>query len=176
MSWIWPLLADPLLPDNAGSFGALRRFDRHTGVDLYCEVGTPVVAVERGLVVNIEPFTGEKAGSSWWCPTDAVLVEGASGVVVYGEVTTGLKVGASVEQGDIIGYVAPVLQRFKGRPMVMLHLELMRSGARATGWWRITDQPPGDLLDPTPLLPISPNTPEFNLLTYDHLKFRYQDK
>ncbi len=36
--------------------------------------------MEAGVVVGVEDFTGPAAGSPWWLPTKAVLVEGASGV------------------------------------------------------------------------------------------------
>jgi hypothetical protein len=43
---------------HPGAFAARRRHDVHTGVDLYCSEGEPVLAVEDGDVVNVEPFTG----------------------------------------------------------------------------------------------------------------------
>ena len=46
VKWIWPLKASPILPDEPGLFGAVRKFDIHTGIDLYCEISTDVVAVE----------------------------------------------------------------------------------------------------------------------------------
>ena len=77
----------PLIEDgHPGAFGAVRKFDVHTGVDLYCKQGTPICAVEDGTVVEIEIFTGPRAESPWWNETLAILVEGKSGVVCYGEV------------------------------------------------------------------------------------------
>ena len=58
-SWIWPLTAAPLFPDEPGQFGTRRVEDVHTGVDLYCELGTEVRAVEAGEVVALEWFTGQ---------------------------------------------------------------------------------------------------------------------
>jgi hypothetical protein len=96
IQWCWPLPNVPkLLPDTPGRFGAVRKHDVHTGVDLYCAVSTKVVAVEAGEVVVIEPFTGPDAASPWWLSTEAVLVEGASGVVVYGEVHPEVRQGSS---------------------------------------------------------------------------------
>lgn len=63
--WRWPL--DPLrehpLPraPHAGAFGATRRHDVHTGIDLYADEGDAVVAVEDGVVVALEDFTGPGA-------------------------------------------------------------------------------------------------------------------
>ena len=169
--WTWPLTTPPLLPDYPGRFGATRKHDIHTGVDLYCPVGTRVWAVEAGTVVAIEEFTGPRAESPWWNETWAVLVEGESGVVVYGEIEprADLKVGTTLVQKEYIGRVAPVLKKFKGRPMVMLHLELMTSGATETVWWKKGDLIPEVLCNPEPLLG---EHPRFNLDSYDKESFR----
>jgi murein DD-endopeptidase MepM/ murein hydrolase activator NlpD len=153
IQWCWPLPNVPkLLPDTPGRFGAVRKHDVHTGVDLYCAVSTKVVAVEAGEVVVIEPFTGPDAASPWWLSTEAVLVEGASGVVVYGEVHPEVQVGDQLEAGDRVGRVMRVLPEDKGRPTSMLHLELMVAGARTTVWWLLDKPQPPALRDPTPYL------------------------
>ena len=132
----------------------MRKYDVHTGIDLYAEPGTPVHAVEDGLVVAIENFTGPSAGSPWWLETKALLVEGASGVVCYGEieVAEGISVGASVPRAARLGTVLPVLRKFKGRPTTMLHLELYEPGTRASVVWGLGEQRPSWLQDPTTLL------------------------
>jgi len=151
-TWLWPLFEGPCaLPDAPGGFGAVRRHDVHTGVDLYTYPGMPVLAVEDGTVVSVEKFTGPDAGSPWWNDTQAVLVEGASGVVVYGEMIPldKVQVGADVLRGDCLGCVRTVLRQDKGRPTTMLHLELMRPGSRETVWWQHGEEMPACLLDPT---------------------------
>jgi murein DD-endopeptidase MepM/ murein hydrolase activator NlpD len=123
-------------------------------VDLYAPEGTAVLAVESGTVVVIEPFTGPAAGSAWWQDTQAVFVEGASGVVVYGELrpAQGLALGDLVQAGQVIGHLTPVLRQDKGRPGCMLHLELHVAGTRdAPGWDHGRDRP-ATLCDPTPRL------------------------
>jgi murein DD-endopeptidase MepM/ murein hydrolase activator NlpD len=150
----------PLGPDHPGSFGFVRKHHVHEGVDLYTEDGAEVSAVEDGVVVNIEPFTGPKAGYPHWLDTDAVLVEGESGVVVYGEITprADLKIGQRVIAGELVGNVVPVLRNDKGRPRIMLHMELHEAGTPKTYEWTLS--PDGDkmktkppsLRDPTPLL------------------------
>lgn len=150
---LWPLRGmAPALPDGPGAFGAVRRHDVHTGVDLYCPEGTEVIAVEAGVVVAVLPFTGPRADSPWWEDTDAVLVEGASGVVLYGELGPAVAVGDRCRAGDLLGHVVRVLRRDKGRPVAMLHLELYAPGAREPVWWLLGDDRPGPLRDPTPLL------------------------
>lgn len=152
MTWRWPLWCGPAgLPDEPGRFGAVRRHDVHTGVDLYTYSGMPVLAVEEGVVVAVEKFTGPAAGSPWWNDTEAVLVEGASGVVCYGEIAAReeIVVGAHVQREDCVGCVKTVLRKDKGRPMTMLHVELYEHGARETVWWRHGESRPQGLLDPT---------------------------
>lgn len=143
----------PLAP-HPGAFGVVRKHHTHEGVDLYAPEGTPVSAVEAGQVVRIEPFTGAHAGSPWWHDTWAVFVEGASGVVVYGEIqpSEGLALGARVEPGQALGHVVPVLKTPKGRPAAMLHLELHASGARSAPGWDHGQPRPATLRDPTPWL------------------------
>lgn len=52
MTWAWPLWEGPAaLPDGPGRFGAVRKHDVHTGIDLYTYPGMPVLAVEDGVVV-----------------------------------------------------------------------------------------------------------------------------
>jgi murein DD-endopeptidase MepM/ murein hydrolase activator NlpD len=169
VTWIWPLTAEPLLPDAPGRFGVQRKHDYHTGIDLYCEPSTEVVAVEDGVVVSIEPFTGPEAGSAWWHETMAVLVEGQSGVVVYGEIDPSVSLDEKIIAGKPIGSVLPVLKTFKGRPMVMLHLELMTHGTKRTLWWKLDQPRPSELRSPEPLLPPAP---VFVLANYDQKSFR----
>lgn len=137
---------------HPGAFGVQRRHHVHEGVDLYVPEGTPVHAVEAGRVVRIEWFTGPKADTPWWLDTQAIFVEGASGVVVYGEITVldHLKEGSSVQPGDLLGHVAVVLRQDKGRPTAMLHMELHAHGARSAPAWE--GARPETLLDPTPFL------------------------
>ena len=140
------------LPPHPGAFGFRRQHHIHEGVDLYCPEGTAVHAVESGEVVAVIPFTGAKAGSDWWQETDAVLVEGASGVVVYGEISPIVALSQQVAAGDVLGHVKTVLKEDKGRPMSMLHLELHDHGARDALEWPVNGDRPKTLKDPTPYL------------------------
>lgn len=143
----------PVGDAHPGAFGFVRANHVHEGVDLYCPEGTPVHAVENGVVVAIIPFTGPSAEppSPWWHDTLAVLVEGASGVVVYGEIGigTGLRVGMTLAAGEAFGRVVRVLREDKGRPMEMLHLELHVPGTRDAYEWTMHAGRPASLLDPT---------------------------
>ena len=139
-------------PGIEGSFAAVRKHDIHTGIDLYCKPGSRVLAIESGIVVAVENFTGPKAGSPWWNDTQAVLVEGKSGVVCYGEIDTSLSVGDVVQEKSLIGEVITVLKKDKGKPMTMLHLELYEHGITESVIWELESKKPKGLLDPTGLL------------------------
>lgn len=182
LRWVSPLSNrghygwDGFIPENPhpGSFGKVRKFDTHTGVDLYVPEGKDraVQPVQPGVVVDIVDFTGanvidqEGKPMSWWNDTKAVLVKGASGVVVYGEIepnptlTVGSKVGYYIPGG--IGTVIPVLPPSKIRPDIphhsnsMLHIELYESEVAEKnfrwGTWENGKDRPAGLLDPTPYL------------------------
>jgi murein DD-endopeptidase MepM/ murein hydrolase activator NlpD len=123
-----------------GRFGGVRKFDIHTGVDLYCDDGEPVYAIENGTIVNIIKFTGED--SPWWFETYAILVEGNSGVILYGELYKPISsIGDKVTSGKQLGCVKRVLINDKGLPTTMLHIELYESGYRGEGEWWIDDKP-----------------------------------
>ncbi len=152
MSWTWPLPGLPVtVPKHGqpGAFGTIRKHDIHTGVDLYCGVDHPVVAVEDGLVMNIEMFTGPQAGSPWWNPTEAVWVLSNSGMVVYGEIEPSVKIGQRVLAGSLMGNVRTVLRTDKGVPTTMLHLELYSHLVSETATWALRSSRPQALMDPT---------------------------
>ncbi len=116
------------LPPAEGMFGAQRKHDVHTGIDLYAPVGTEVMAIYDGEVIGVENFTGPEVGSPWWNTTQAVYIvhpvnRVAEVVVVYGEISPIVKVGQRVLSGQVIGHVQQVLKKDKGKPMSMLHLE-----------------------------------------------------
>lgn len=151
---------------HPGAFNAKRKNSTHTGVDLYCEVGTPVVPVENGVVVAVEPFTGPKDNSPWWLDTDCVLVEGATGVICYGEIQPCVRVGDKVCRGDTrIGEVLRVIPpdrpqhpELQGWKPSMLHIEMYPHGyyKPSDGYGKSIHY----LQDPTQYLKEAYNAPE----------------
>lgn len=145
----------PRFMSKQGSFGALRKHDVHTGVDLYTVEGASVLAMEEGEVVAVVDFTGPPE-SPWWLFTKAVMVEGASGVLCYGEVETRLQTGDRVLRAEPIANVLPVLKEVRidipGHSRFMLHLELYDRGVREPVTWRLGEPCPKGLRDPLPLL------------------------
>ena len=142
--------------DSVGAFASKRSFYYHPGVDLYCLEGQAVTAVEAGIVVNVEIFTGALADppSPWWNETMAILIEGQSGALGYCELMAAPHIvpGYKIEEGELIGYVVPVLKKDKGNGTTMLHFEQYLSGSTGHVTWELGKEKPASLLDPTELL------------------------
>ena len=162
MKKYWPI--NPQLfrgiPINAhpGAFGHPRKFNFHEGVDLYGTEGQHVYAINGGVVISNEQFTGPGVGHDWWLPTDAVTVKSDTEYFVYGELKSDLKVGDIVNPGSIIGRLVPVLPPHKHRPdipqhsVTMLHLEKWNFNYdEVAGWkpWMNRNDRPAWLEDPT---------------------------
>lgn len=157
---------------HPGAFLTTRKHHTHTGVDLYTEDGQAIYAVEDGTVVAVEDFTGASQQSPWWEETKCVLIEGASGVVCYGEMMPfvhNLTLGKKVRRGTYIGNVKRVLKPGKERPDIdghspsMLHIEVYKHGTRKafeenSALGELSDW--NVLIDPTPFLMNAENRPE----------------
>jgi phosphopantothenoylcysteine decarboxylase len=157
--------------NHPGAFACSRKHGVHTGIDIYTKPHQLVWAMESGTVVAIEHFTGEWDKSPWWNDTDCVLVEGATGVICYGEVSVPnwIRVGTKVKKGDYIANVIPVLKDEKPRKDIpghstsMLHLELYSHGQ-----YHVSDGfDPNILRNPTPYLLESNFANTIKKLTYD---------
>jgi murein DD-endopeptidase MepM/ murein hydrolase activator NlpD len=134
---------------SAGMFGAVRKYDIHTGLDLYCEEGADVRALSDGIVTEIISFTGTVAGSPWWNETEAIAVTDKSGVVyVYGEVIPLTKVGDAVTKGQVIAKAKTVLKEAKSNPPCMLHLEVWLNNYQSNYTWKHGEPIPSGLVNP----------------------------
>jgi hypothetical protein len=87
------------------------------------------------------------------------MVSGASGVVNYGELSPIVKVGDSIEAGQLVGMILQVLREDTARDFVreggsfsMLHLELYESGIKEPVEWTTSGDQPEGLRDPTEFL------------------------
>jgi|GEM_PF-1891379 len=167
---IWPLPGVPYESHPRGKFGVVRKFDRHTGIDLYAPEGAGVVSMTSGVLHYVGPFTGPDVvcddypeGSNWWLPTNCVVVESPDHkFVLYGEITVDTDVQHKwdsdrhkvIEKGSLIGYVKRVLRHDKGTPVSMLHVEQLRKWTSRCPvvWGRDDRDPPEELLDPTSLI------------------------
>lgn len=155
----WPLKdKKPSIPEKGspGDFASRRSFYFHSGIDLYCDLGQEIQAIEDGIVTNIEIFTGPNAdpASPWWNETQAIMIEGSSGVLGYCEVKLleHIKLGYKVSAGEVIATVVPVLKKDKGNGTTMLHFEHYKSNSKEHVTWNLNSEKPDSLLDPRFLL------------------------
>lgn len=143
----------PIAGKDPGGFGTVRKFDIHTGIDLYCELNDEVFSIEDGEVIDIHKFTGDNE-SPWWEETNAVVVKGNSGFILYGEIKPIVKIGDLLKTGDLIGNVMRVLKKQKGEnPTTMLHIELY-SEYNGSVWWMLDEKKPRGLENPEKILKI----------------------
>jgi len=167
---LWPLPGVPYDTHPRGKYGVVRRFDRHTGIDLYAEEGSKVVSMTDGYIKHLGPFTGPGVvcddypnGSDWWLPTEYIVIEHGGVLVLYGEILVNFhvrerwkdKLGSKyLEAGTTLGTVKRVLRHDKGTPTSMLHVEQLREWTSRCPvvWGREDEDPPKELMDPTNLI------------------------
>lgn len=148
----------PSIPNegSVGDFAYRRSFYYHPGIDIYCDFGQEVQAMEAGTIVNIENFTGPDANppSPWWNETYSIMIEGASGVLGYCELKplSHIKLGLEVKEGDVIATIVPVLKKDKGNGTTMLHFEKYEAGTREHVTWVLDTPKPKELLNPRDFL------------------------
>lgn len=90
-------LAWPVVGTISSPYG-FRRSGFHHGVDIACDVGTPVIAADSGVVV----FSGRKAYYG-----EMIMIDHGEGkvVTVYGHLSSrAVSVGQTVQKGQVIGY------------------------------------------------------------------------
>lgn len=150
---IFPLKNSLGVPDSSspGSFGFTRKYDIHTGVDIYTDFLEPVFSMEDGKLVDLGIFTGKEVGSPWWNTTHFVGVLGKTGYFIYGEILIAENIikNKQILAGELLGYVVPVLKKFKGKnPTTMLHIELYKKISDPVTW-NLGDVQPKNLIDPT---------------------------
>ncbi|MGZ8455856.1 MAG: M23 family metallopeptidase [Gemmatirosa sp.] len=115
---------------------------RHEALDIIAPRGTPVVAATDGRVVKL--FDSEAGGLTIY-QADA----GSRFVLLYGHLDryeAGLREGAAVRQGQVIGYVGSTGNASLDTPH--LHFAVARSGDPARWWGSGTPVNPFPLLRP----------------------------
>lgn len=156
----------PKNPQNL--FGAERKYDRHTGIDIFAPVGTIVYPLHEGKVVQIGWFTGANSvpPSPWWNDTKYVIVaftrdipnplfgyiEAITDYALYGELEPLVEVGQLVDQQTELGVIQRVLKNDKGNPVSMLHFEMYRFLPEHPMFWYKGEPCPHTLLNPTSYL------------------------
>lgn len=145
----------PVSSSHSGAFGSLRATRNHEGVDLPGIEGDPVYAMEDSFVVALGIFSGAPAGLPWTAHTHYVMLEGANGVLSYGEIhlEPGLFVGTAVKKGTQIGRLCAPRRVELGRAKSVLHLEKYRKGTTKPLWrWALGAPCPATLENPTCIL------------------------
>ena len=169
--WARPVHGSLQPVTGGGAFGGERGGGRlHAAIDLLRPLsmgtgeGTPIYAMASGTVINYLPY--------YYGATDAVAIQHADGSIArYCEISTPLRVGDTVEQGQQIGEMI-----FGPGNLCMLHLELFLGTSASEGSIGAASKSPdgssgeyykyvsnangsysrrSDLLDPTFLLSLS---------------------
>jgi hypothetical protein len=154
-TWLSPLpdctWSLPVGKYHPAGFGARRKYNLHTGIDLFCEHMQPVASVEAGTIISLKDFSKRKNKSPWLNRTRVILIEGKTGVSAYCNVIErkGLKVGDEVRSGEIIGNVVRLNKKKRRKDVCMLHLELYAKGTRKRVTWSYNFPKPPQLLDPS---------------------------
>lgn len=149
-SWKDPLPAVswslPIGKYHPAGFGYSKNYNVHTGIDLYVPEYSSVHAVEGGTVIDIFKFTGMGTSYPNLDTTNAIMIEGASGVVLYGEVEVlkDISIGQLIEPGSKIAVIKCAITNH-----AMLHLEWYTQGTIQPIIWKQNTAQPKRLLDPT---------------------------
>lgn len=156
LPWVSPLpkttLRLPLGSNHSCGFGSSRKGGHNTGIDLICDPHQEVVAVESGRILAVQNFS-EKKPEPWINMTRVILIEGASGVIAYGNVkeVPGLAEGEYIDAGELIGTVMPIYKSKKNKA-TKFKLEWYTKGTKRRGSWLSCKPKPNNMLDPTPML------------------------
>jgi len=125
-TWIFPVAGDHDFVDSflAPRMVGTRSAHRHQGADIFAEMGTPVVAVERGLIGRVGEVS--LGGRRVW-------LVGESGTNYYyahlSRFADGLESGQFVEAGTVLGYVGDSGNAVGTPPH--LHFQVHPDGGRA---------------------------------------------
>ena len=178
LQWKFPLVTChgvPVYP-HPGAFGYVRKNSKHTGLDLYTNLNEEVYAVEDGVVIGTEDFTGPSDNSPWWNDTKCLLVKGPTGVVNYGEINPyqefSQNIGRRVYKGDAIGRVMRVIKEGRehfeipGWSPSMLHIEVYNHDVlKASHGFE-----ENVLNDPTPFILKSAGVDRIKTVIYDNYR------
>ena len=151
---LYPLLSEATKNYKTGMrrFGSSRSNGKrlHAGCDLYAKAGSPIRAMNDGIVMRPVEF--------FYMGTRVLTIKHNNFIARYGEIShaaEGIENGTQVKKGQIIGYVG-VLKFKSGNVMSMLHLELYSgtmSGPLSVSGTKYKRR--GDLIDPTSILDAS---------------------
>jgi murein DD-endopeptidase MepM/ murein hydrolase activator NlpD len=109
VSYIAPTLAGWTSQRFGTHPGGFNPAGGHTGEDIACEVGTPLMAMAGGVVAHVGYFTGTYLDNPWWIePSFAgyvVSVDYGPYVSHYAHCSNSpVEVGQAVRQGQVVAY------------------------------------------------------------------------
>lgn len=113
--WIFPV-SGPI----TGSFGEQRPGHLHAGIDIAAPEGTPIRAAANGRVALMQPTAASGGYGNYTCVQHTSTLSSC----YAHQVRFGTSVGASVKQGQVIGYVGNTGNSFGAH----LHFEARVSG------------------------------------------------
>jgi murein DD-endopeptidase MepM/ murein hydrolase activator NlpD len=132
--WPVPNSYEKILPEKgaSGSFWEDRGDRRHCGVDIYAPEGSPVHAVEEGIVIRTSVFTSREM-VAYWNTTYAVLIKQVDGFLSrYAELGhVRVSKGDRVKAGQIIGVVGSVLNLQAVSEDAPLYIRLLKENGRS---------------------------------------------
>lgn len=148
----------------ANLFGAVRKYDVHTGIDIFMHEDASVYLPFDGEVVKIGNFTGTNAEpfpSPWWNDTQYIIIKHMIPAfywygdlipkyVLYGEIDVSNEIaeGDALNEGTIIGNILEVLRNDKGSPTSMLHVEMYNEVPGHPVFWYHGESKPEFIEDP----------------------------
>mgnify|MGYP000638560962 CR=1 FL=1 len=146
----------PTNPQNL--FGAVRKHDIHTGIDLFCPENEIVHAISDCIVSKIGYFTGTKSipETPWWNDTEYVICktiwENKTLYFLYGELLSSVSVGDILMAGSPLGSIKRVIKNDKGLPTTMLHFEIYKSLPENPVFWYHNEEQPDILINPETII------------------------
>ena len=111
--WLWPVVGPVVTPFSAPTHPYAAA---HRGIDIAADPGSPIRAAHRGVVSHVGRVGG--------VPT--ITVRDGRMQVTYQPVDSALRVGATLEAGDLLG----ALGRWSG------HCTCLHLGVRVSGHYR----------------------------------------
>jgi murein DD-endopeptidase MepM/ murein hydrolase activator NlpD len=99
---------------GSGKFGASRGSRRHNGLDIAVAQGTPIYAPEAARVVSTSAPVYSNPDKAHKRLVHLMTEDGVSHLLMYVRAAQGLRAGAKVEAGDLIGYAQGLQDIYPG--------------------------------------------------------------
>lgn len=95
----------------SGCFWDQKSIGLHCGVDIYAPLGSEVVAISAGIVVDVGVFTSPEMKDSWLTTYYIIIRSPEKIIMKYASLdNTIVRVGANIQAGQSIGTIGKVLE------------------------------------------------------------------